>query len=299
MILVTGGTGFVGRVLINNLVTLGKPVRTLLRPSQVSPDLPRGIPVEVAVCSLKDERSLRAAMKDVKVIYHLVSSERLGGRADLTGVDIEGTETIANVAARAGVGRLVYLSHLGADRASAFPVLQAKAIAEGHITMSGVPYTIIRSAVLFGRNDHFFTSLVKLMRSLPLIFLMAGDGNTSMQPLWVDDLVMCLLWAIEDHEKENQIISIGGPEYLTMRDVLAMMMETLKTRRLIVNVPPAYLRIFSLWLEQYYPKLPISRFWLDYIAVDRTTALDTIPRLFGVMPARFKNNLNYLRDLSR
>ena len=93
MILVTGGTGFIGQALIRQLVSLGKPVRTLLRPSIVTPNLPRGIPIEVAVSSFDDERSLRAAMKGVDVIYHLAGSERLGSRlADLVGVDIEGTK---------------------------------------------------------------------------------------------------------------------------------------------------------------------------------------------------------------
>ncbi len=98
MILVTGGTGFMGRVLIRHLVIMGKQVRMLLRPSPTSPNLPRGIPVEVAVCSLQDQRSLRSVMKGVDVIYHLASAERLGSsRADLTGVDIEGTRSLVEV----------------------------------------------------------------------------------------------------------------------------------------------------------------------------------------------------------
>src|SRR5512146_390907 len=157
MILVTGGTGFIGQVLIRHLVTQGRPVRSLIQPSRFSPHLPKGVPVEVAVCGLRDERGLRAAMKGVDTIYHLAGAERRGGRGDLLTVDIQGTQAISRAAADAGVKRLVYISHLGADRASAYPVLKAKAIAESHIRQSGVPFTIFRSAIAFGPGDEFST----------------------------------------------------------------------------------------------------------------------------------------------
>ncbi|RPJ50401.1 MAG: NAD-dependent epimerase/dehydratase family protein, partial [Chloroflexi bacterium] len=167
MILVTGGTGFVGQVLIRHLVSMGFQVRTLLRPSSYSPKLPRGVAVEAVICGLKDERGLRAALKGVDVVFHLAGAERRGGQADLMGVDIEGTRTIASVAADAGVERFFYLSHLGADRASAYAVLKSKAIAENFITHSGVPYTIFRSAALYGPGDQFTTELVRMLRISP------------------------------------------------------------------------------------------------------------------------------------
>ncbi|MBP7355960.1 MAG: NAD-dependent epimerase/dehydratase family protein, partial [Longilinea sp.] len=92
MILVTGGTGFIGQALARQLVLNGHRVRVLLRPAPQSPNLPRHIPVEVALCSLRDERGLRAAMKGVDAIFHLASAENASGRADLDEVDIGGAE---------------------------------------------------------------------------------------------------------------------------------------------------------------------------------------------------------------
>ena len=74
MILVTGGTGFVGRALVRQLVANGLNVRTLIRPSARTPNLPRGVPVEVAVVGLNDERGLRAALRGVDVVYHLAGA---------------------------------------------------------------------------------------------------------------------------------------------------------------------------------------------------------------------------------
>jgi len=94
MILVTGGTGFIGRVLVRQLALANKEVRLLIRPSSQSLNLPRGVPIDVAICSLKDERGLRAAMKGVDTVYHLVGVESRGNRADLMKIDIEGTRLL-------------------------------------------------------------------------------------------------------------------------------------------------------------------------------------------------------------
>ena len=159
MILVTGGTGFIGQVLIRQLVEAGYPVRTLIRPSNLSPNLPAGISVEVALASLKDVRGLRAAMVGVDSVIHLAGVERRGVEADLLEIEIQGTRNVIEASVDAGVDRLFFLSHLGTDRASAFPLLKAKAIVEEHIRRSGIDYTIIRSAVAFGPNDGFSSGL--------------------------------------------------------------------------------------------------------------------------------------------
>jgi uncharacterized protein YbjT (DUF2867 family) len=191
MILVTGATGFIGRVLVRQLTETGQRVRVLLRPSPHSPRLPKGVPVEVAVVALNDERGLRAALRGVDQVCHLASAVSQGRRGNLFTTDIEGTRTLAEVAASAGIKRFIYLSHLGADRASAFPVHKAKGIAEEHIRKSGVPHTIIRSSVVYGPEDHFTTSLARLIRGAPGFFPVPGDGRTLLQPLWVEDLVTC------------------------------------------------------------------------------------------------------------
>ena len=136
----------------------------LLRPSPQSPRIPKGVPVEVAVVSLSDERGVRAALRGVDHVYHLASAESQGRKGNLFATDIEGTRTLARAAKDANIQRLIFISHIGADRASAFPIQKAKGIAEEHIRQSGVPYTIIRSSVLFGPEDRFTNTLVNFMR---------------------------------------------------------------------------------------------------------------------------------------
>ncbi|HEY5730026.1 MAG TPA: NAD-dependent epimerase/dehydratase family protein [Anaerolineales bacterium] len=294
MILVTGATGFIGRVLVRQLTETGQRVRVLLRPSPRSPRLPKGVPVEVAVVGLDDERGLRAAMRGVDQIYHLASAAAQGRRGNIFKTDIEGTRALAQVAKNADVERFVYLSHIGSDRASAFPVHKVKGIAEEHIRKSGVPYTIIRSSVVFGPEDHFTSTLSTLIRATPGILPIPGDGRTLLQPLWVEDLATCLVWALQNPDTVNQTYDIGGGEYFTIRSILETIMEVTHTRRLIVPISPPYMRALFVTLDAFTPGFNVPTYWIDYVAVNRTCPVDNLPRTFGLMPARFAHRLNYL-----
>ena len=295
MILVTGGTGFIGQALVRQLAEAGHPVRVLIRASPRSPNLPRGLPVEVAVSALNDGRGLRAAMVGVDTVYHLAGGEWRGAYADLMEIDIRGTQYVVEAAVDAGVGRIFYVSHLGADRASAYPVFKAKAVAEEYIRRSGIDYTILRTAIIFGVNDGFTTGLAQILLVQPLFFLVPGDGQNLLQPLWVEDLATCLTWALDDERTRDQTLEVGGPEYMTFNQVVTLIMGVSGIRRRLVHVRPPYLRAMTVLLESLLPILPVSVYWLDYLAANRTCALDTIPRIFNLMPARLSQRLAYLQ----
>ncbi len=299
MILVTGASGFIGKVLVRHLVENDYPVRILLRPSRRSPDLPRGISLEVAVSSLSDERGLRAALVGVDTIYHLASVEWYGTRFSLLENDILGTQAICQAAVEARVERLFFVSHLGADRASAYPALKAKAISEEYIRRSGMNYTILRSGIVFGNHDHFTSGLAQLLSAFPFIFLAPGDGKNLLQPLWVEDLATCLVWALDNQDVSNQTISIGGPEFITLNQIVQNIQDVTGLRRSIIHLHPTYLHMLTLFLETIFPGLPVSAYWLDYMAANRTCNLDTIPRLFNLLPSRFSHRLDHLRSYKR
>ena len=296
MILVTGATGFVGRALLPRLVEGGHTVRVMLRPARQSPRLPKGVPVQVALAHLDDERSLRAAVSGVDIVIHLVGAEWRGPEADLLVTDAGGTRRIAEAAAAAGVKRFIYLSHLGADRASGYPVLKAKGIAEEFIRQTGVPFTILRSAMLFGPDDIFVNVLAALIKLGPGVFFMPGDGRAALQPLWVDDLATCIEWSLAEGSLLNQTVSIGGPEFVPLRSMVDIVMDVLGVSRLVVPVRPIYLRGGAWFLEQLLPRSPVTTRWLDYLAISRTCELTSVTRHFGLKPARFSPaTLGYLR----
>jgi NADH dehydrogenase len=296
MILVTGGTGFVGRALVRQLVANGHHVRTLIRPSPRTPNLPRGVPVEVAVVSLNDQRGLRAALRGVDVVYHLAGAEQQGAQANILETDARGTQNLAQAASEARLRRFFYVSHLGADRSSYYPLLKVKGIAEEHIRKSGVPHTIFRSALLYGPEDHFTTAFAKVVSMFPFM-LMPRDGEVLIQPLWVEDLVTCLLWSLENPDTINRTLEVGGSEYFPYRQAVEIILEVVKKQRRMLSLGLPYLRAATITLENTMPGFPFSTFWVDYFSNNRTCAVDTIPRVFGFLPARFTYRLDHLRNI--
>ena len=296
MILVTGGTGFIGQVLVSHLVTLGYPVRLLLNPARDYPKLPRGVPVEVAISSMNDERNLRASMKDIDTVFHLIGTEWKGIHAEFEEIDIRAARMFSKVAKEMNVEHFIYLSHIGAERASAYNLLRAKALAEAAIRESGVPYTIIRSGIVYGQNDHFTTILRDFIRKTRGPLLIPGGDPTLIQPIWVEDLITALMLCMDDEATLYRTIYAGGIETFTFRECLELVMQAIHKQKRIIPIQTSILRRLYIANEQWFPLRVPMYFWLDYMAEDRITALDILPREFGLMPTRLTQNIAYLRE---
>jgi len=291
MILVTGASGFIGSALVAYLSERGLPVRALLRPSRYSPQLPRDIPVEVAVSSMQDERGIRAALKDVTCIFHLASSEREGQQVDLEASDVKGLENLLQAAEQVGVERIFFISHIGADRTSGFPAFRAKAIEEKMIRNSKATATILRTSIVFGQEDGFLSYFARGLAGSKLIYAIPGSDDILMQPLWINDLINCLYLVYQNEEYAGKTYELGGGEYFTFRTILQMIMESIGKKRYLVPILPAVLRARNLWFGESPKYSTLSTFWVDYLASDRTCSLDSLPHQFNILPGRFSEKM--------
>lgn len=305
MILITGSTGLVGRYLVPRLVQSGWPVRVLVQPRRGGrvawPDS-----VEIMTGDMSDQQSLHQAMQGVHTVFHLASAQWWGRRRDLDRIDIQGTQNLVTVARSARIGRLFYLSQIGAEPSSAYSLLRVKGQVETLIRNSGMAYTVLRCGVIFGPEDRFINGIAMLLRSNPLFFFQPGHGESLLQPLYVNDLVAALNNSLDNIDLVDATIEIGGGEYKTYNEIVRTVMRVSGMRRMIVNVPPHTMRAITRIMNGIVPRWPMTTQWFDILASNRTAKLGNLYDYCGVRPVRFEDTLitymrgrRYFRELLR
>ena len=276
MILVTGATGFVGRSLMACLER-------------------EGITAYAYQGRMNDPQALREALAGVTTVIHLASSEARGRDRLLHHVDVDGSERLLEEARRAGVQRLIYASRLGADPANMHPLLETKGRVERMIQRSGIPYTILRSATLYGRNDRFFELIVGLaVWSWPFVWL-PGGGRLATQPLWVEDFARCLMLSLSRSDLINKIVTVAGAERLHYANLVKLLLNVSGYRRLPLPVPMLLLQPLTPLLFHWWYWPAVSRYFMDRFFVPEVADHDTVYRQFGFQPARVRDTISYLR----
>lgn len=293
MILITGATGFIGRHIVAELLRQGKQVRVIL-PQARQKKLPWAdseIHPEIISGSLIDEEILFHAMTGVHTIIHLENAQWWGRPRELERVELVGTRNLINVARSARVGRIITLSQLGATPSSAFTLLRIKGQFENLIRASGLAYTIIRPGIVYGEGDAFIRHIAMMLSLNPFFFLMSGQGEVVLHPLYIDDLVQAVVRSLDTIDTVDKMIDIGGAEYVTFEDMLRTIMRVTKMRRIIVPVPPYLMRFVTFLYSRIFSRSLITPQWLDILASNRTARLGTMYDYFGIHPRRFEDSL--------
>lgn len=295
MILVTGAAGFLGRHLVDRLLAQNFPVRVLL-PEHKADQLPwQGTP-EVVVGSILDEEVLFRAATGAHVIIHLENAQWWGRPRDLERVELVGTRNLITAARAARVGRIITLSHLGASPSSAYPIMRYKGLVEDVLKSSGLAYTIIRCGLVFGEDDAFVNHIAMQLAATPGIYLMPGRGEVVLHPIYIEDVVSVLVNSLETIDSVDNIIEIGGPEYITLEDLIRTVMRVSGMSRVVIGVPPYLLRWMTSIYGRILPRSLITAQWLDILATNRTAHLGNVFTYFGIHPRRFEDTLvTYMR----
>ncbi len=283
MILVTGATGFVGRHLVRRLCNAGEAVRCLVRPG--SPGLPwlQAHPVEITSGHLRDPDAVAAACQGIRQIVHLAAPIHEGRDAVVERIHREGMVLLVEDARAARVERLVMLSPLGTGSSAGLPFLRSRGQAEDHLRGSGIPFVVLQSSLMFGLGDRLISGMIRLMQRTGLL-LIPGTGKTMLQPIWVGDVVSCLLRALRDEDMLDRTIPIGGPQHLTYEEIADQVGKMLNVPRLKVPLS----RRAAAWMARILEGLGLNPFLgyrhLELLEVGTITALDAVKRSFGFQP---------------
>lgn len=299
MILVTGALGFIGVHLVKHLLSAGLPVRVLIPPQLVSRYERRGRDwpwaeageADVFTGSIFQGESLFQSMQGVHTVIHLASAQWWGSRQDLEQIDVLGTRQVAVAARTARVGRIITLSHLGAEPSSAYTLLRVKGQVEDIIKRSGVAYTIFRTGLVFGEDDHFVNNLAMLLRANPFFIFQPGQGENILQPLYIGDLIQAIENSLETVTLVDEVLEIGGGEYITLNELIRTVMRVSGARRMILTIPPYAQRALNGITNALFPRWPISRQWFDILASNRAAKLNNLYHYTGVHPVRFEDTL--------
>jgi NADH dehydrogenase len=297
MVLVTGATGFIGRRVAARLSTAGYVVRCLVRPAYKERRLPPGVSVHMVAGDLANPPALRVALQNVDAVVHLASIWIERGSRTFESVNYQGTLALLEAAKEVGVaGRFVFASYPGADRNSAYAFLRSKGLAEEVIKSSGLHYTILRPSWVYGPDDGWTTLAAMTLKSVPFVCPVVGDGQTRLQPLWVDDLARCVEQCLGDPKTADHVYALGGPGYFTFNDALDVIAQSLKVRKrkVFIRLPLAYSLAGT--FERLLPRPLLTKTMVDLLGVDTTTELGSVLRTFGFEPARFAATIGYLHN---
>ncbi len=285
LILLTGATGYVGGMLLNDLLAGGHAVRCLARRPEVL--TAKALPgLDVVAGDAFDAASLTAAMAGVHTAYYLVHS--MGSTKSFEEQDRTAARNFANAARDAGVERIVYLGGLGQrhDRLSAH--LRSRHEVGDILRSTGVPVTEFRASVVIGSGSLSFEMIRALVERLP-VMIAPRWVSVAAQPIAVADLLCYLLAALDLPPTGNRIFEIGGSDQVSYGGLMKEYARQRGLKRLVISVPLLTPRLSSLWLGLVTPLyVRVGRKLIDSIChstiVEDTTALEQ----FKIRPCGYR-----------
>jgi len=290
LVTVFGGSGFLGRHVVRALAKREYRIRVAVRRPELAGHLqPLGRVGQVhpVQANVRHPASVQAAMRDSDVVINLVGILSPTGEQTFEAVHARASATVAKAAAEIGA-RLVHVSAIGADEHSASVYARTKAAGEQAVLAAVPQAVIIRPAVTFGPEDNLtnrFAALATVSPVLPLI----GGGHTRMQPVYVGDVATAVADAVDGKTRAGATYELGGPEVMTMREMMQAILEFTDRDRMLVTLPFALAK-FQAFFLQFAPgalKLTADQVELlktDKVVSDAATAAGlTLPGL-GIAP---------------
>jgi uncharacterized protein YbjT (DUF2867 family) len=250
LVTVFGGSGFLGRSVVRALAKRDYRIRVAVRRPELAgylQPLGRVGQIHAVQANLRYPASVEAAMRDSHVAINLVGILAESGAQTFGAVQAIGAGTVAKAAAAVGA-QMVHVSAIGADENSPSRYAQAKAAGETAVFSAIPSATIMRPSIVFGPEDQFtnrFAALARISPALPLI----GGGLTKLQPVYVGDVATAVADAVDGKAKPGAVYELGGPEVLTMREIMEIILSITERKRMLVSLPFSLAKLQSVLLQ--------------------------------------------------
>ena len=287
MILVVGGTGFVGTKVAHALRAAELPVRVLARRPEKQDQL-RSWGCEVVEGDMTDAESLGRAVEGCTTVVHLVAI-LLGPPEEFERIMIQGTRDLVEASKTAGVTRLVLQSALGTEEGrEVAPYYHAKWEEEQAVKYSGIEHVIFRPSFIFGRDGGILAQQIKVVRFSPVTPIL---GRHRMQPIWVDDVASLFTAAVSSADAPNRTFDVGGPDRLTWAELHEQIRKTLGKRRLAFQMPPGLLKTGAT-IGQVLPPFHGARSAVEMLDLgDNVGDIGPVTEAYGVRPIGVKEQI--------
>lgn len=245
LVTILGGSGFVGRYIAQAMARRGWRVRVAVRrPNEAHFVRPYGDvgQVEPVQANIRDEASLRRAIKGATAVVNCVGVLAESGSQSFRALQAEGVARAARVAADEGVERFVQISAIGADPESPSAYGRTKAEGEAAVRETFPDATILRPSIVFGPEDEFFNRFAAMSRFSPALPLVGAE--TKFQPVYVVDVAEAAAMAAAGEARPG-IYELGGPRVATFRELMELLLEVIRRRRLILPLPEGLARVMA------------------------------------------------------
>ena len=237
LVVIFGGSGFVGRYIADRMAQAGWRVRVAVRnPERAGFVRMYGVvgQVEPVLCNIRDDTSVRGVTRGAEAVINCVGTFDRGGKNNFGAVQDEGATRIARIAAEEGVTRMVHISAIGADAQGASLYARSKGRGEAGVLQHFPSAVILRPSVIFGPEDQFFNRFAGMTRFGPVLPVVGGA--TLFQPVYVDDVAHAAELGAAGLAAPG-IYELGGPEVRSFRDLMRQMLTMIRKRRVILNIP--------------------------------------------------------------
>jgi uncharacterized protein YbjT (DUF2867 family) len=281
IVTVFGGTGFLGRRIVRHLHDKGYSVRIASRhPNPPSGDDPQ---LRAIAGNIHDRQSIASAIGGAFGVVNAVSLYVARGKETFHTVHVAAADQLAIEARKAGVERFVQISGIGADAQSPSPYIRARGQGEQAVRAVFAGATVIRPVVMFGPDDAFLNTLIKLLRRVP-VSPMFGRGETRLQPGDVEDVAEAVARAMQRTETGPLTVECGGPRVYSYEELLRTIARAASVKPILVPVPFGVWHALA-WVAEVLPGAPITRNQVELMQVD-TVASPSLPGIadLGVSP---------------